>query len=110
MLCAAPIMPNMSHPGRVIASYGRHATVEGGDGMRMLCKLAGRRLEVVCGDAVLWRKDGDGREGVIEERQPRRSVLSRTDAVGRTEIVVANLTQLLVIVAPRPVPDFFIAD
>jgi ribosome biogenesis GTPase / thiamine phosphate phosphatase len=37
-------------------------------------------------------------------------VLERSNAQGGTEVVVANLTQLVVVMAHEPAPDFFIAD
>jgi ribosome biogenesis GTPase len=84
--------------------------IETASAERLLCQLAGRRLEVVCGDEVHWHPSGNAREGIVVERLPRRSTLSRTDGVGRCETVVANVTQLLVVLAPQPEPDFFIID
>lgn len=96
--------------GRVIASHGRRVTVETADGTAVFCKVSGRRLEVVCGDEVVLETVADGGEGIVIERLPRRSALSRTDAVGRAETIVANITQLVVILAPKPAPDFFVID
>jgi ribosome biogenesis GTPase len=96
--------------GRVLASHGRHALVAAEDGERVLCTKRGRRLEIVCGDEVLWRRDVDPGRGIILERLPRRSALVRTNASGVAETLVANVTQLVVLVAPEPEPDFFIVD
>lgn len=41
---------------------------------------------------------------------PRRTALYRSNARGRVEPVLANLTRLLVVIAPLPPPDPFIAD
>ena len=41
---------------------------------------------------------------------PRRTALYRATARGATEPVVANLTQLLVVLAPLPLPDLFVVD
>ncbi len=100
----------MVQVGRVIASHGRQAIVEGPDGRRSPCKISGRRLEVACGDEVRWRTNDAGAEGLVVERLPRRSALMRTDGAGRAQTVAANITQLLVVVAPKPAPDFFIVD
>jgi ribosome biogenesis GTPase len=54
---------------------------------------------VVCGDRVEVRRDGDA--GVIEAVQPRASLLYRSDAF-KTKAIAANVTQLAVVVAPRP--------
>ena len=95
--------------GRVIASHGRNVVVENGNQRRIPCALSARRLQVVCGDEVQWREDSSGR-GVVLDQQPRRSELSRINAQGQSEVVVANVTQLLVVFAPEPRPDFFIID
>ena len=41
---------------------------------------------------------------------PRRTALYRSNARGRVEPVLANLTRLLVVIAPVPAPDPFVAD
>lgn len=100
---------SVTFPGRVVASHGRNVVVENGNQRRIPCALSARRLQVVCGDEVQWREDGSGR-GIVLEQQPRRSELSRINAQGQSEVVVANVTQLLVVFAPEPTPDFFIID
>jgi ribosome biogenesis GTPase len=42
--------------------------------------------------------------------QPRRNALYRSNLRGGAEPVVANLSRLLVVLAPRPVPDLFVID
>lgn len=96
--------------GRVIASHGRRVLVEGSDGTRIPCTLLGRRLEAVCGDEVRWRPDVAPAQGIVLERLPRRSTLARTNSNGGAETIVANLTQLIVLCAPEPRPDFFVVD
>jgi ribosome biogenesis GTPase len=41
---------------------------------------------------------------------PRRNVLLRATARGRAEAVVANLTDLFVVLAPIPAPELFVID
>ena len=41
---------------------------------------------------------------------PRRTALYRSNARGRVEAVLANLTRLLIVIAPVPPPDPFVAD
>jgi len=54
----------------------------------------------------------DERHGEVHvlEVLPRRTALYRTNARGRAEAVLANLTRLLVVIAPLPEPDLFVAD
>lgn len=96
--------------GRVIASHGRHVLVETERGARYSCALFGRRLDAVCGDEVRWQPDDREGHGIVVERLPRRTSLARTDSRGRSETVVANLTQLVVVSASLPRPDFFVID
>jgi len=46
----------------------------------------------------------------VIEVLPRRTALYRSSARGRVEPVLANLTLLLVVIAPVPPPDPFVAD
>ena len=97
--------------GRVVASHGRQVEVEDAAGQRIGCRLHGRRLEVVCGDDVRWGfSAADRSQGLVYELKPRRTTLARLAASGRAEAVVANLTQLVAVAAPRPVPDWFVID
>jgi len=96
--------------GRVIASHGRHLLVESAGHARISCTLFGRKLEAVCGDEVRWLPADRENHGIVVELAPRRTSLARTDSHGRTEIIVANLTQLVIVCAGLPRPDFFITD
>jgi ribosome biogenesis GTPase / thiamine phosphate phosphatase len=97
--------------GRVVASHGRHVDVEDLAGQRFACGLHGRRLAVVCGDEVRWsRAAGGDLQGRVYELKPRRATLERLSAAGGAEPVVANLTQLVAVAAPRPTPDWFVID
>ena len=97
--------------GRVVASHGRQLTVEDPDGHRVPCRLHGRRLAAVCGDEARWGYAHAGESyGTVYELLPRRNTLERSTASGRVEAVVANLTQLVAVVAPRPAPDWFVVD
>jgi ribosome biogenesis GTPase len=97
--------------GRVVASHGRDAVVADEGGLRVHCRLQGRRLSVVCGDRVLWSPAStEGGAGVVRELLPRRNCLSRIDARGSPEPVAANLSQLVAVLAPVPEPDFGLCD
>lgn len=107
---ASPTAPPL-RDGRIVASHGRQVTVESDAGERHTCRLHGRRLDAVCGDAVRWGYAAPGDDqGTVYEVLPRRTLLERLDSLGRTEPVVANLTQLVAVVAPQPLPDWFVVD
>ena len=86
--------------GLVVAGHGRHFIVETPEGRRLTCHPRGKKSEAVVGDRVRWQPAGD--EGVIEHIEPRRNLLFRQDE-WRTKSFAANLDQILVLVASKPV-------
>jgi ribosome biogenesis GTPase len=95
--------------GRVTATFGRHMIVRAGS-QELRARPFGRALGAVCGDEVRCRVDSHHDEVHVVEVLPRRSVLWRTSKRGGAEAVVANLTQLLVVLAPLPAPELFVVD
>lgn len=95
---------------RVIGAFGRQVRLRGPDGTEYPARPLGRGLGIVCGDAVRCRRDERHGEVHVLEVLPRRTALYRTNARGGCEAVLANLTRLLVVIAPLPVPDLFVAD
>lgn len=87
--------------GLVVAAYGRRYRVELPGGIEIDCVTRGRKSDVACGDRVRMARTGDG-VGVIESIEPRRSLFYRSDA-RRQKLIAANVTQLIVVVAPVPV-------
>ncbi|MGH8170017.1 MAG: ribosome small subunit-dependent GTPase A [Steroidobacteraceae bacterium] len=95
---------------RVIAAFGRHLLVQESSGRTLKARPFGRDLGAVCGDDVRCRDDPRHGEVHVLEVLPRRTALYRSSARGRAEPVLANLTRLLVVIAPVPPPDPFVAD
>jgi ribosome biogenesis GTPase len=93
----------------VIAAFGRHLLVRAGT-EELRARPAGRKLSIVCGDRVRCEFDRTHDEVLIVEVLPRRTLLARANLRGESEPVVANITRLVVVVAPVPAPDFFIVD
>jgi ribosome biogenesis GTPase len=96
--------------GHVIATFGRHLLVRGADGRELQARPFGRSLGAVCGDQVSYRIDTRHEEVHVLEVLPRRTALWRTSKRGGAEAVVANLTELLVVLAPLPAPDLYVVD
>jgi ribosome biogenesis GTPase len=96
--------------GRVIAAFGRHLLVRSAAGTELRARPFGRALTIVCGDEVRCRLDARLEEAHVIEVLPRRTALYRSNLRGASEPVVANLTQLLVVLAPLPLPDLFVVD
>lgn len=95
---------------QVIAAFGRHLRVREVSGQEHEARPFGRKLEVVCGDRVRCTTDVAHGEVHVVETLPRRSALYRSSTRGDAEIIVANVTLLVVVVAPLPVPDLFVVD
>jgi ribosome biogenesis GTPase len=94
----------------VIAAFGRHLLVREASGRLLRARPFGRDLGAVCGDEVRCRDDPHHGEVHVIEVLPRRTALYRSSARGAAEPVLANLTRLLVVIAPLPLPDPFVAD
>jgi ribosome biogenesis GTPase len=99
-----------SSPGLVVASYGRRGILEDQSGLRRRFVLKGRKLRAVCGDHVLWQTAGSSEDCLVTAITDRENVLKRPDSRGRPEFLAANLSQLVVVLAPLPEPDFYLAD
>lgn len=95
---------------RVVAAFGRHMTVRDAAGRQLPARAFGRSLTVVCGDEVRCRADPRHDQLHVMEVLPRHSALYRSNQRGQAEAVVANLTRLLVVLAPLPLPDLFVVD
>lgn len=91
--------------GQVIANFGQLAAVRDDGGNLLQCRTQRRTGLVVCGDEVECRGRPDG-GWVVERRLPRRTTLARPDRKGRLKPLAANIDQLLIVIAPRPAPDW----
>jgi ribosome biogenesis GTPase / thiamine phosphate phosphatase len=94
----------------VIATYGRHLLVRDATARELKARPFGRGLVIVAGDHVLCLDDERTGETHVLELSPRRNALYRSNLRGGSEPVVANLSQLLVVLAPNPKPDLFVLD
>jgi ribosome biogenesis GTPase len=87
--------------GLVITRYSRHVLIEAATGQRVLCSIRPSIDSLVSGDRVIWLMEGQG-QGVVISRFPRDTVLGRPDKKGAIKPVAANITQVVVVVAPKP--------
>ena len=87
--------------GLVIKRFARHAQIEDNTGKITHCSIRPTIDSLVAGDRVVWQKQGV-RQGVVVSRFPRQSVLGRPDKQGRLKPIAANITQMMVVIAPKP--------
>lgn len=95
--------------GRVVIRHGATLGIEEAGGKIVQCQTRQNIGHPVCGDRVLWQTTGET-TGVVTALQPRNSVLSRPDYSGREKPLAANLTQLVIVLAPRPEPSGYLLD
>jgi ribosome biogenesis GTPase len=95
---------------RVTVTHRRLLHVRTEDGREAVARPARRELSIVCGDFVRCEFDPRHGELNVVAVEARSSALYRTNARGGSELLAANLSLLLVVVAPLPQPDFFVVD
>jgi ribosome biogenesis GTPase len=96
-------------PGRVITRFGKHLAVEDDRDQVHHCLFRQNLGHVVCGDRVVWQPTTRG-IGVVTAVMPRRTALQRPDFGGRLRPIAANLTQMVVVLAPEPAPSSYLID
>lgn len=99
----------MNRQGLVVARHRREILIETDDGSVLTSLQRGRRIRPVTGDEVQWSVQADG-TAVVESILPRRTLLERIDSRGNAESVAANVSLLVVVVAPEPAPDWTLVD
>lgn len=95
--------------GLVVVRHGANLAVEDENGEVRHCLVRQNIGHPVCGDRVVWEPSGPDR-GVVTAILKRQTLLSRPDYSGRDKPLAANLTQLLVLLAPRPEPSEYLVD
>ncbi len=99
----------MSKIGLIIARYKRHALVEIASNESYLCQFKNHSLNPVVGDQVMWHKESKDIR-TIDLINARSSELKRINSKGKPETIAANLTQLVIVIAETPTPDWFLLD
>ena len=93
----------MHETAQIITSYGRRYIVRTNDKRTYEASTRSKRSDFACGD---WVSIDilNGEQAVIEDVQPRQSLLYRQDAY-KSKLIAANVTQLLIVVAAEPSPS-----
>ena len=97
--------------GRVLVRHGARLAVDldQGGGTPHLCQIRQNIGHPVCGDRVVWQPLGPG-AGVVTALLPRSTTLARPNLYGQDKALAANLSQLVVVVAPLPEPVEYLLD
>jgi ribosome biogenesis GTPase len=99
-----------SFDARITAVFGRDLLVRDAAGTEVRARPKGRRMNVVCGDDVVCERDAAHDEVTVVEVRPRRTALFRSNLRGVSEAILANVSRLFVVLAPKPAPDLFVVD
>jgi ribosome biogenesis GTPase / thiamine phosphate phosphatase len=95
---------------RVTVTHGQSVRARTAAGGEVQMRGTARTQRVVCGDRVRLRPDAAHGQWRLIATEPRSTVLCRSNARGDAEPLAANLSLLLVVLAPQPQPDLFIVD
>jgi ribosome biogenesis GTPase len=106
-LAEAQLAPTQS--GRVIAQYGKNLLIEDKQNNFVLCYPRQNLGEIVCGDQINWQESEPGK-GVVTGLLPRKNILSRPGYGGKIKALAANITQMIIVLAPRPEPTGYLLD
>ena len=87
--------------GLVIKRFSRHVEIENEEGKRVRCSIRPNLDVLVAGDRIIWQPEGNN-QGVVVSLYPRASMLARPTAKGLKKPVAANITQLIIVIAPKP--------
>lgn len=88
----------------ILVSYGSHGVAQLEDGTRLPVKYRRQVGRPFCGDHVkVSREESDS--GVVEVIHQRRNHFVRADQQQREHIVAANLDQVVIVIARRPLPS-----
>ena len=88
----------------MLVSYGSQGVVRLADGDRKRCKFRRKVGRPFCGDRVLVARADDATL-VVESILPRKNYFVRADERQRQHVIAANLDQVLIVVATRPLPS-----
>ena len=94
----------------VTATFSRRMTLRLDDASEVTARIRGKRLRPVVGDHVVAAPIPNEPEWLIESIEDRQNELARPDSRGRTEVLAANVTLVVVMAAAEPKPDWFIVD
>lgn len=94
--------------GLVITRFSKQVEIEDSQGRRLRCLIRPNLETLVAGDKVLWQTEGN-HQGVVLSLCPRTSVLARPSASG-LKPVAANITQLIIVIAPKPEISWSLLD
>lgn len=105
------LQPNINHTeqGLVLTRFGRNALIETTSNNQIICAIRPHIESLVAGDNVIWQQEGLD-QGVVVSVLPRQSILGRPSKQEVLKPVAANITQVMIVVAPKPAISWPLLD
>ena len=94
----------MEEKGLVVARHGASVDVEDDNHKPHFCYIRQNIHNLVPGDRVLWRAS-ETNNGIVTAHLPRNTVLERPNFHGYPKPIAANVTQMIIVFAPKPEPS-----
>ena len=95
--------------GKITSVFGKTGTLESLHGNRLNFLVKSQKLKPVVGDNIHWAKQADGTILVTKILEPNNQ-LERLNQYGKRQVIASNVTQILLITAPLPQPNFLLID
>tara|TARA_B100001750_G_scaffold216397_1_gene201004 strand:- start:1223 stop:2104 length:882 start_codon:yes stop_codon:yes gene_type:complete len=95
--------------GKITSVFGKTGIVESTYGIQLNFIVKSRKLKPVVGDNVHWITQQDGTVIVTKVLEPTNQ-LERLNQYGQQQVIASNVTQILLITAPLPKPNFLLID
>lgn len=95
--------------GRVITRHGQNLVIADDTAHYTHCLSRQNIGQVVCGDRVVWQATDDG-QGVVTAVMPRDTALIRPNFSGEARALAANISQIVIVLAPEPPPSQYLVD
>lgn len=103
----------MPRHGIVVSRYGRNLSIQDENKFIYHCLFRQNLGDICCGDRVVWEKTSDDPnvyEGVVTAMLDRSSVLTRSTFAGEEKALAANISQIIIVLAPQPEPSEYLLD
>ncbi|MEM7432591.1 MAG: ribosome small subunit-dependent GTPase A [Pseudomonadota bacterium] len=94
----------------IIETYSQRMRLRLEDDTEVDARIKGKRLRPVCGDRVAVERIDNEDDWLITAIHDRRNALTRPNMRGDTEVLAANVDQLVVTAASQPAPDWYVVD
>lgn len=94
---------------RIANIYGNHGLLIDTDNQTHKFMLKNSKTKLYVGDFIETNEILD-EVTLIDKPKKRINVVERFDKLGKKQIVAANVTQLLIVIAPEPEPNFLLLD